>query len=173
MKSLLVFTAVLCFASSSFAAIEFSEDVAAADLPAEAVITADEVAAGAADASTGSATSTGSTILPLSSNSSSTAAVTSAQASGSTGTTVSASSGVRGGAVLGGGGGGGGRADDGAVETDDLVAEAAAAGAAPTPATQSGPELAAEPVSMPEPSTAVVWSILAAFGIVAVRRRMK
>lgn len=170
MKFLIPLSVVAAFASASMAAIEFSEDVAVANLPKESIVLASDFKAAEGTAPDATAAMTGE--LPVGDVSS--AAVTSAQASGSAGSTGT-STGIRGGAVAAnmmGGGGGGGRQDDEGAASDDLLADDQDAAEVSLTSAEEGDEAEAiEAVAMPEPTTAVVWSILAACGVFAIRRR--
>ena len=166
MKFLIPLAAVLTLASVSMAAIEFSEDVATTTLPEGSVILASDFKA--AEGSAPDASALMANRLP--SGDVSNAAVTSAQSTGSSGSTGSVT-GIRGGGVRGmlGGGGGGGRQQDDEGGSDDLLA--AEEEVAQASNDEDGDETSIEPVAMPEPTTAVVWSILAACGVFAFRRR--
>lgn len=171
MKFLNALTAIVVaglLSASSFGAIEFSEDDAAASgLARESAVLASDLEDMKSD--TGGA-GIETTALPL--GDASNAAVTSAQSSGTAGSTGTVS-GMRGGAVMGMMGGGGGRADEdsGAAGGDEVSLNGSQAATEGLENSADGGSDSSEPVAMPEPSTAIVWSLLAACGVFAVRRR--
>ena len=163
MRTIITALATMFFAASAFGAIEFSEDQVAATASTDAG--AATTTAGRSGLVVAAASNSGAATAPNAA-AAAMAQTMSTGAAGSVGSTVGlivprAPHVLAATSTLAGGGGGGGSNLQGPVPAD--------AGLDATDST--GGAVVAVAVSLPEPSTMVVWSVLGLLGLVALRRR--